>query len=200
MGVNQECPFFPTLFGLCIYQLEDFVGQVLEEEQDKPSISAFTLSLLIYTNDVVFFGHSITNLQKIFYEIHTFFDAIGLCVNVAKIKVMLVQTHKNKNEPILVYNGQSLEVFDFCKYLGMNVPSNHMWGTCAQSRMEAGTEKYYEFENMCKQSVTKRWEIKAMGFETCVVQTLLYGVEAWGASISASTWNEIEKLQKKVSM
>ena len=36
-----------------------------------------------------------------------------------------------------------------------------------------------------------------MVFETCVVQTLLYGVEVLGASISASTWNEIEKLQKK---
>ena len=43
----------------------------------------------------------------------------------------------------------------------------------------------------------RRWEIKAIIFDTCVVQTLLYGVEVWGASISAHTWNEIEKIQKK---
>ena len=109
----------------------------------------------------------------------------------------MVQTHEIKNQPILMYNGQSLEVVDCFKYLGINIPSNHMWETCAQSKMEAGTPKYYEFENMCKQSVTKRWEIKAMVFKTCVVKTLLYGVEVWGASISTSTWNEIEKFQIK---
>ena len=31
----------------------------------------------------------------------------------------------------------------------------------------------------------------------CCVQTVLYGVEVWGASISAHTWNDIEKIQKK---
>ena len=36
-----------------------------------------------------------------------------------------------------------------------------------------------------------------MVFETCIVQTLLYDVEVWGASVSASTWNDIEKLPKK---
>lgn len=36
-----------------------------------------------------------------------------------------------------------------------------------------------------------------MIFETCVVQTMLYGVEVWGGSISASSWNDMEKFQKK---
>ena len=133
----------------------------------------FTLSLLIYADDVFLLGHSITNLQKLLHAIHAFCDAINLCVNVAKTKVMIIQTNKIKNQPILMYNGQSLKVVDCFKYLGINVPSNHMWGACAQSRMEAGMAKYYEFENMGKQSVTKRWEIKAMVFETCVVQTFI---------------------------
>ena len=102
----------------------------MEEEQDKPSIGAFTLSLLIYANDVALFGHSITNLQNRLHAIHAFCDATGLCVNVRKTKVMMVQTPKTKNWPILMYNGQSLEVVDCFKYLGINVPSNHMWGTC----------------------------------------------------------------------
>ena len=36
-----------------------------------------------------------------------------------------------------------------------------------------------------------------MAFDTCVAQTILYGVEVWGGSIPASTWNDIEKIQKK---
>ena len=87
--VKKGCMLSLTLFGLCIDQLEDFVGQVLEEEQDKPIIGAFTLSLLIYADDVVLFGHSITNLQKLLHAAHAFCDASNLCVNVAKTKVMM---------------------------------------------------------------------------------------------------------------
>ena len=35
-----------------------------------------------------------------------------------------------------------------------------------------------------------------MVFDAYVIQTVLYGVEVWGGSISSSTWNNIEKLQK----
>lgn len=35
-----------------------------------------------------------------------------------------------------------------------------------------------------------------MLFDAYVVQTTLYGVKIWGGSISPSTWNDIEKMQK----
>ena len=35
-----------------------------------------------------------------------------------------------------------------------------------------------------------------MLFDARALQTVLYGVELWGGSISPSAWNDIEKLQK----
>lgn len=146
---------------------------------------------------MVLFAYSILALQKLLHAVQVFCDTTGLSVNVAKTKTMTIRTHKTENQPTLMYDGRAIEMVENFKYLGINIPSNHAWGSCAQGRIEAGKAKYYEFENMCKQSVTKRWEIKAMAFDAYVVQTILYGVEVWGASISASTWNDIEKLQKK---
>ena len=63
MGVKQGCPLSPTLFGLCIDQIEDFIPQELVEDIDGPAIGKFTLLLLIYADDVVLFTYDIGSLQ-----------------------------------------------------------------------------------------------------------------------------------------
>lgn len=194
MGVKQGCPLSPTLFGLCIDQIEQFLPQL---RGDEPAIGMLTLLLLIYADDVALFAHDITALQTLVDAIHAFCEDAGLSVNVNKTKFMIVKTRKMDTQPLLMYQGQQVEKVDSFRYLGIDIPCNYAWGYCAQNRMDVGHAKYYQFENMCAQKSIKRWEIKAIIFETCVVQTILYGVEIWGASISAHTWNEIEKIQKK---
>lgn len=197
MGVKQGCPLSPTLFGLCIDQLEDFIPQALVEETDGPAIGMLTLLLLIYADDVVLFAHDMASLQKLMNAIHTFCATTGLSVNISKTKFMLIRTHPQEFQTSLTYQGQPIEKVDSFRYLGIDIPPNYAWGQCARNRIDAGHAKYYQFENMCMQKTIRRWEIKNIIFETCVVQTILYGVEVWGASISAHTWNEIEKIQKK---
>lgn len=198
MGVKQGCPLSPTLFGLCIDQIEDFIPQALAEEPDGPAIGMLTLLLLIYADDVALFAHDIVSLQKLVDAMHTFCENTGLSINVNKTKFMLVRTQKRQEiQPTLMYQEKQIERVDSFMYLGMDIPSNYAWGQCARNRIDVGHAKYYQLENMCTQKVIRRWEIKAIIFETCVVQAILYGVEIWGASISAHTWNEIEKIQKK---
>ena len=197
MGVKQGCPLSPTLFGLCIDQIEDFIPQELLENKDGPAIGGLALLLLIYADDVVLFAYDIESLQKFMDSIHDFCKATGLSINVDKTKFMLVRAHKPANQPILMYQGQPIESVDSFKYLGIDIPSNHAWRQCVKNRIDAGYAKYYQFESMCMQNNIKRWELRVMVFKTCVVQTILYGVEVWGASISAHTWNDIEKIQKK---
>ena len=197
MGVKQGCPLSPTLFGLCIDELEEYMPQTLATDKEGPAIRMLTLLLLIYADDVVLFAHDIIALQRLLDAIKTFCEATGLSVNVAKTKFMIVSTQKQKNQSMLSYQGQQIEQVNSFRYLGIDIPSNYAWGQCARHRIDAGHAKYYQFENMCTQQTIRRWEIKAIIFDTCVVQTLLYGVEVWGASISAHTWNEIEKIQKK---
>ncbi|MCO5600466.1 hypothetical protein L7F22_054579 [Adiantum nelumboides] len=194
MGVKQGCPLSPILFGLCIDQLEEIVQKYVGEEEDRLTIGALTVLILMYADDVVLLANSVKTLQKLMNVLQEFCNVSGLAVNVAKTKAMVIKTHKNRDQPIITYNGQEIEIVDNFKYLGIDIPSNHAWWQCAQRRLDAGKAKYYQFENMCKQSTVQRWELRAMIFDTCGAQTMLYGVKVWGGSISASTWNDMEKI------
>ena len=97
MGVKQGCPLSPTLFGLCIDQIEDFIPQELLENTDGPAIGGFALLLLIYADDVVLFAYDMESLQTFVDSIHAFCKATGLSINVDKAKFMLVRTQTSKS-------------------------------------------------------------------------------------------------------
>ena len=59
------------------------------------------------------------------------------------------------------------------KYAGINVPSTNRWNLCYESRIPAGWNSYYKFENQCNKSDTLGWEVRSMLFNTMVVQMLL---------------------------
>ena len=96
MGVKQGCPLSPTLFGLCIDRLEEYMPSTLAEDKEGPTIGMLTLLLLIYADDVILFAHDITALQKLLDAIHTFCEENGLSVNVDKTKFMIVSTQKKE--------------------------------------------------------------------------------------------------------
>ena len=144
MGVKQGCPLSPTLFGLCIDQLEDFVSQFLREEEDRPTLGPLLMWLLLYADDVVLFAYSVPSLQRALDAIHAFCafcEASGFMVNIGKTKIMQVSTNKTEFQPKLMYKGQEIEVAESFKYLGINVPSNHRWGQCVNTRLDAGYAK-----------------------------------------------------------
>ena len=62
-----------------------------------------------------------------------------------------------------------------------------------------GLNKFCMFENQCNRCNTLLLEVELMLFNAMVVQELLYGVYLWGGTISLSSWNEIEKIQKMFS-
>lgn len=197
MGVKQGCPLSPTLFGLCIDKLEELIQMMLQGEQpNSPQICGYTILLLLYADDVVFFSYTAENMQRMMHILQKFCLESGLTVNVNKTKIMVIQTIQPANIPSIIYDGKEIERVQTFKYLGIDVPSSHKWGDCVQRRMDAGWGKYYRFENDCRNNDTTRWDIRRVLFDAYVIQTVLYGVEVWGGSITASKWNDIEKMQK----
>ncbi|MCO5612798.1 hypothetical protein L7F22_067069 [Adiantum nelumboides] len=142
IGVKQGCPLSPTLFGLCIDELEDFIYQTMQDNGDAPNIGLTTLLLLIYADDVVLLAHSMSLLQKLLDAVHTFCEAKRLSVNVLKTKCTEICTHKSKDQPAVMYDGQEIQAMDSFKYLGIIIPSNHRWGQCAKTRIEAGQARH----------------------------------------------------------
>lgn len=197
MGVKQGCPLSPTLFGLCIDKLEETLLTIMHEEGiSSPHIGMYVILLLLYADDVVFFTHTEERMQKFMEILEKFCQDSGLTVNVSKTKLMAVRTKQLKIPPKVHYAGQPIEVVSTFKYLGIEIPADHRWHTCVERRLAAGKSKYYQFENDCSHTDTKCWKIRCILFDAYVLQTVLYGVEVWGGSISSSIWNDIEKLQK----
>ncbi|MCO5587893.1 hypothetical protein L7F22_041845 [Adiantum nelumboides] len=197
IGVKQGCPLSPTLFGLCIDQLEQMVFDFMQEEGiEEVTICNAVIMLLLYADDVVLLAHTLEDAQKLMVVLEKFCLHSGLIVNESKTKVMLVKTN-HKEKPCIVYNNETLEVVESFKYLGLEVPSNHKWHECAMRRLEVGKRAYYAFENMCNAGNIKCWVLKKYLFDALVTPVLLYGIEVWGGSISKSTWKEFENVQKR---
>jgi len=197
IGVKQGCPLSPTLFGLCIDQLEQMVLEFMQQEYiEEVTICNVVIMLLLFADDVVLLAHTLEDAQKLMVVLVSFCLHSGLIVNESKTKVMLVKTN-HKEKPCIVYNNETLEVVESFKYLGLEVPANHKWHECAMRLLEAGKRAYYELENMCNAGDVKCWILKKYLFDTLVTPVLLYGVEVWGGSISKSTWKEFENVQKR---
>ena len=89
MGVKQECPLSPTLFGLCIDKLEEILHMIMEEGGAKhPQIGTFVIVLLLYADDVVFFTYTVERMQEFMGILECFCKDSGLTVNVPKTKMM----------------------------------------------------------------------------------------------------------------
>ena len=42
------------------------------------------------------------------------------------------------------------------------------------------TTQYYDIENVCSLHTTQRLEVRAIVFDVCLVEILLYGTDVWG--------------------
>ena len=117
----------------------------------------------------------------------------GMRVNVTKTK-MIICSRGTKTS--FSYNGQPIEeVMDF-KYLGIEIPSAYKWSKCMDRRLAAAKQMYYMFETIFNRKDINNWKVRCILFEAYVMQTMLYGIELWGGSISNTMWDDIEKLQK----
>ena len=68
IGVKQGCPLSPTLFGLCIDQLEHMVLEYAHQEGiEDVAIGNVAIMLLLYVDDVVLLAPTPQDAQKLMW-------------------------------------------------------------------------------------------------------------------------------------
>ena len=89
IGVKQGCPLSPTLFGMYVYEVSDYV----DKEGDRGAWLAGTwIPLLLYADDIVLISKSPEGMQRQLDALHNFAQDSGLSVNLGKTKVMVFNT------------------------------------------------------------------------------------------------------------
>ena len=87
MGVKQEHPLSPTLFGLCIDELEERKNKVVKKEGlGGPKLMHELIFILMYAEDVALFSYNLDDMQHLLDVLDTFCQISGLTINVDKNK------------------------------------------------------------------------------------------------------------------
>ena len=95
-------------------------------------------------------------MQHLFDVYDTFYQINGLIVDVDKMKMMAIKAVKPRHYPIFTHKGEPIQLMQSFKYLDVNFPLTNRWNVFHDSRLQAGWNRYYMFENQCNQSDT-RW-------------------------------------------
>ncbi|MCO5610738.1 hypothetical protein L7F22_064979 [Adiantum nelumboides] len=89
IGVKQGCPLSPTLFGLYIDEIVDFIQH---RGGDGVEIGGTTLHILLYADDIVLVAESAEGLQQHLLALDDFCLQRGLSVNLGNTKVLIFHT------------------------------------------------------------------------------------------------------------
>ena len=181
MGVKQGCPLSPTLFGLYLDDFEhvlDSATHVL----DLPSLAGRRLPALLYADDLALASTSPSGLQAQLDVLDTYAAQWGLTVNIAKTKAVVFRNKASQVYPLpLVVDGETIEVVDSFRYLGIDLHCAKPMAAASASRKESAERAQLGLRSRCTQLGIVDPALRVQLWDALVRPTMLYGVELWGA-------------------
>ncbi|MCO5568452.1 hypothetical protein L7F22_022151 [Adiantum nelumboides] len=117
IGVKQGCLLSPTLFGLYIDEIVDFIQH---RGGDGVGIGGTTIHILLYADDVVLVVESAEGLQRHLSALDDFCLQRGLSVNLGKTKILIFHTSAQvRRQSAFIAAGGSIEITGSYVYLGV---------------------------------------------------------------------------------
>jgi len=84
--VKQGCPLSPTIFGLYIDKLEEWLNS---QGGDGIYLCKFVISILLFADDLILIAKSALGLQEHLLSLEYFCRSMGMQVNISKTKVVV---------------------------------------------------------------------------------------------------------------
>ena len=78
IGVKQGCPLSPTMFGLYIDKIEEWLNL---QDREGALLGKFVISLLLYADDLILIAKSALGLQEHLLSLDHFCREVGMQVN-----------------------------------------------------------------------------------------------------------------------
>ncbi|MCO5600245.1 hypothetical protein L7F22_054355 [Adiantum nelumboides] len=194
IGVKQGCPLSPTLFGMYIDEVSDYI----DREGDRVAQLAGTwIPLLLYADDIVLIAESPDGMQRQLDVLQKFAEESGLSVNMGKTKTMVFNTTTQwvrRSAPKFTYGQDNVEYTDAYTYLGaVFTGPKFALKKAANNRLSRAYAALGGLERMCSQVQFQEPRTKLWLFDTLVTSAMLYGVQVWGPSVDQDSWRAMER-------
>ncbi|XP_059077995.1 uncharacterized protein LOC131876576 [Cryptomeria japonica] len=195
IGVKQGCPLSPTLFGLCIDKLEEWLNM---QNGDGIQLGEFVIRLLLYADDLILLANSALGLQEHLFALEHFCNIVGMQVNISKTKIMVFSSRRKQEQHKFYFEGSILEEVADYKYLGIDFNQSLSWEGCRKKRTLGGWKALYALQNRCAEAELWDWKTIQTLFRLLVLSVILYGCEVWASNTLDSQWKQIERIQKRL--
>ena len=201
IGVKQGCPLSPTLFGLYI----DEMAEYLEKKGGKGAqLGGTQIPLLLYADDIVLISDSPEEMQKHLNILRIFALDSGMSVNLGKTKTMIFNSTPQwvrRSAPTFNYGESMVEYTDNYTYLGVVFSGPVLsFKDAAKTRLTRAVTAMGRMEKWCSQIQFQEPRTKLWLFDTLVTSVMLYGVQAWGPSVdpanksdNSEQWKNMER-------
>ena len=172
-GVRQGCILSPTLFNL---YAEYIMRRVLDSHVGGVSIGGWHLSNLRYADDTTLITPSLEELCDLLLKVKHESEALGLHLNVAKTKIMMIG-EDTQTDPIIIEN-EEVEVVTKFNFLGAYISHSGGCQDEIRRRLALGRSAMDKLHKIwADRGVTKATKIK-------LVQTLIFPI----ASYASESW------------
>jgi hypothetical protein len=149
IGFKQGFPLSPTLFGLYIDKLEEWLNS---QGGDGIHLGKFIIRLLLYTYDLILIAKLALGFQEHLCSLEHFCRRVGMQVNISKMKVVVFSNKRKHNQHKFYFEDNILEEVADYKYLGIDFNKNLSGDGCRKKITLGGWKAFYAFQNRCREA------------------------------------------------
>jgi len=133
----------------------------------------------MYTDDIVLMCDSASSLCSATLEVQRIMKQWGMAVSIEKSKALVVSRSSDIELPIIIIDGQQMEVVEKCTYLGSIFTSDNSLDAEISHRISRAAGTFASFRRILWGDKHISLVTKVRIFNAAVMSALLYGSESW---------------------
>ena len=178
-GVKQGCPLSPLLFSLYLNDIPNIFHGI---EGACTGIPSFTISHLLYADDLCLTSNSPSSMQQMLDRLSTYSRSKYLTVNTQK-SVIVCFNSRGSNLPVFLYDNEQIPLSDHFKYLGMFCDKNLNLNKAAEEALKPCLASMMRIRTFLQEhKLSNRLHACAWLFKVYVIPASMYASQIWATS------------------